>query len=373
MTEADTLSLFQPFSLRGVTFPNRVCVTPMCQYCAKDGHVTDWHYAHHGRFSLSGVGGACVEATAITREGRITHGCLGIYLDSHVPGLTDIVKVYHNQDIPVGIQIGHAGRKASAAVPLAGAAPLQTCDAQAAWETVAPSAIAMAEGWPVPRALSDDEISDLIDAFRAAAQRAVKAGFDFIEIHGAHGYLVNSFFSPIANRRDDRWGGPDIESRMRFPLDVVRAVRDVIPHTMPLLYRTSAVDGIDGGVSIDDSVTLANALKSCGVDLLDCSSGGITGPSGRALVKPSPGYLVPYAEHIRRSADIPTMAVGLIIDGHQANRIIAEGQADMVAIGRQLLDDPNFVFHAARELGHPDPFAVLPESYRFFLERRKLD
>lgn len=366
-------ALFQPFSLREVTFRNRVFVTPMCQYSADDGHTVDWHFAHHGRFSLSGVGGACVEASGVTREGRITPGCLGIYLDTHIDGLRKIVSIYHDQNIPVGIQIAHSGRKGSAAVPLEGAAPLIDSDPSKAWEIIAPSAIAMTDGWPVPRAMDEAEIPEMIDAFVQAARRAVKAGFDFIEIHGAHGYLVNSFFSPIANKRDDQWGGPDIKNRMRFPLGIATAVRAAIPASMPLLFRTSAVDGFDDGVTIDDSIVLARELHSCGVDLLDCSSGGIIGPSGRASTRPAPGYLVPYAEAIRRGADMPTMAVGLIIEPDQANAIIAEGRADMVAMGRQLLDDPNFVLHAAQKLGHPNPFAVLPESYAFFLERRKLD
>lgn len=366
-------ALFRPLALRGVTFGNRVFVTPMCQYVADDGHAVRWHTAHHGRFSLSGVGGACVEATAVTRDGRITPGCLGIYLDSHIEGLTHITSLYHDQRIPVGIQIGHAGRKASAAVPLEGAAPLIDCEPSAAWEAIAPSAIAMTEGWPVPREMSAAEILDMLEAFSKAAKRAVSAGFDFIEIHGAHGYLVNSFFSPMSNQRNDEWGGPDIENRMRFPLRVAEVIRDEIPESMPLFYRTSAVDGFDGGVTLDDSIQLATELKKRGVDLIDCSSGGIVGPSGRALDRPSPGYLAPYAEKIRREADIATMAVGLIIEAQQACDIVAAGQADLVAMGRQLLEDPNFVLHAARELGHPEPYSVLPESYRFFLERRKIN
>ena len=376
-SEADSVAslppLFRPFSLRDVTFANRVSVTPMCQYIADDGHTAGWHLPHHGRFSLAGVGGACVEASAITRDGRITHGCLGIYLDSHIDGLTKIVSLYHDQNIPIGIQIGHSGRKGSAAVPRDGAAPLAEFDPSQAWEIIAPSAIAMTEGWPVPRAMEEDEILGMIDAFVAASSRALKAGFDFIEIHGAHGYLVNSFFSPISNHRTDKWGGPDIENRMRFPLSVAEAIRSAIPPSMPLLYRTSAVDGFEGGVTLEDTVILAKALKSKGVDLIDCSSGGIIGPSGRASVQPSLGYLVPYAEAVRHGANIATTAVGLIIEARQANDIIASGQADMVAMGRQLLDDPNFVFHAAQQLGHPDPFRVLPESYAFFLERRKFN
>ena len=366
-------ALFQPFSLRSVTFKNRIFVTPMCQYCADDGHIVDWHFSHHGRFSLSGVGGAMVEASGITRNGRITHSCLGIYKDSHIKNLSKIVSIYHSQNIPVGIQIGHSGRKGSSAAPREGAAPLIDYDPSRAWETIGPSAIAMAEGWPVPRALETNEIEDLIDAFSIATKRAVKAGFDFIEIHGAHGYLVNSFFSPLANQRKDHWGGEQLKNRMRFPLRVAEAVRQALPDEAPLFYRTSCVDGVEGGVTLNDTIALAKELKLSGVDIIDCSSGGMTGPSGRALQPPSPGYLVPYANEIRRSADIATMVVGLIIAPTQAEKIIADGSADMVVMGRQLLDDPNFPFHAAQELGHTDPFEILPESYAFFLSRRKID
>ena len=362
--------LFRPFPLRDVTFPNRVVVTPMCQYCADDGHAAQWHLAHHGRFSLGGVGGALVEATAVTRDGRITHGCLGIYSDSHVERLSQIAGFYRAHGIPVGIQLAHAGRKGSAALPFEGAAPLTEYDPSSAWEIIAPSAIPMTEGWPTPRAMTVDEIHRTIDAFVQAARRAIRAGFDFVEIHGAHGYLVNSFLSPISNRRDDEWGGPSMENRLRFPVRVAEALRSAIPASMPLLYRTSSVDGIDGGIEIEDTVILAKALKAAGVDLVDCSSGGIIGPSGRALTQPSPGYLVPYAEEVRRSAEIPTMAVGLITEAEQAKEIIAGGRADLVAMGRQMMDESNFAYHAAKQLGHPDPCSVLPDSYAFWLRRR---
>lgn len=364
-------ALFEPYTVRSVTFRNRLVVTPMCQYVASDGHARLWHLAHHGRFSLSGIGGAIVEASAVTRDGRITPGCLGIYEQSHVAGLREIVALYHDQKTPVGIQLAHAGRKASAAVPLEGAAPLVRSDPAHAWEAVAPSSIAMMEGWPTPRALPHAEIEALIGAFATAATRACSAGFDFVEIHGAHGYLINSFFSALANQRTDQWGG-SFENRMRFALAVARAVRNALPETMPLFFRTSSVDGIEGGVTIEDTIALARELRLCGVDVIDCSTGGIVGASGRAAVPPSPGYLVPYAHRVRREAQIATMAVGLIVTGKQAEEAVAGGSADLVAIGRQLLEDPNFPYHAARELGHPRPLDVLPSSYAFFLERRRL-
>ena len=366
-------ALFRPLTLRGVTFGNRLFVTPMCQYCADDGHAVTWHFSHHGRFSLSGIGGAMVEATGVTRDGRITPGCLGIYSDGHVEGLSRIVSLYHDQDIPVGIQLAHSGRKGSAAVPLEGAAPLVRSDPARAWEAIAPSAIAMAEGWPVPREMTEQDIEATIEAFVSAAERALAAGFDLIEIHGAHGYLINSFFSPLSNRRTDRWGGDRLSNRMRFPLCIAEAVRRRIPDSMPLFYRHSVVDGIAGGVTLDDSIALAKALKARGVDVLDCSSGGITGASGRAQQQPARGYLVPYSRELRRQAGIATMAVGLIVDPEQANSIITRGDADLVAMGRQLLDDPNFPYHAATALGHPRPVSILPKSYAFFLERREID
>lgn len=364
-------ALFRPFTIRGVTFRNRVVLSPMCQYCARDGHADTWHFAHHSRFSLGGIGGALVEASAVTREGRITPGCLGVYDDSHLPGLRQIVSIYRAQQIPVGIQLAHSGRKGSAAVPLEGAAPLAIGDPSRAWETVAPSAIAMTEGWPTPRALSEQEVKELIVAFAVAAARGIKAGFDFIEIHGAHGYLLNSFLSPLANCRSDQWGG-SLENRMRFALLTAEAVRAVLPADVPLFYRTSAVDGIDGGVTLEDTSALSRELKRRGVDVIDCSSGGIIGPSGRALTPVSPGYLVPYARQVRSDANIATMAVGLIVTPAQAEEIVASGSADLVALGRQLLEDPNFAYHAARELGHPRPVDVLPAAYAFFLERRRL-
>lgn len=374
MTSKDSATLpalFRPYPLRGVTFNNRVVVTPMCQYIADDGHIAPWHLEHHGRFALGGVGGAFVESTGVTRNGRITPGCLGVYLDDHIEGLRKITATYHRHDIPVGIQLSHSGRKGSAAVPLEGAQPLVDSDPDRAWEAVAPSAIAMTDGWPVPRELSSDEINQLIDAFAAAARRAIAAEFDVLEVHGAHGYLVNSFFSPLSNQRDDEWGG-DLERRMAFPLAVSEAVRAEMPSDMPLFFRTSVVDGFEGGVTIKDTVALARALRDKDVDMIDCSSGGVIGGSGRADERPSPGYLVPYSKTIREQADIATMAVGLIVEATQANDIIESGSADLVAMGRQLLHDPNFVLHAAETLGHPDPYSLIPESYGFFLSRRKM-
>ena len=368
-TEAVALpALFTPLTLRGVTFKNRIVLSAMCQYSSVDGFANDWHRAHHSRFALGGVGGAVLEASGITPEGRITPGCLGIYRDEHIEGLASVVDIYHRQGIPVGIQLAHAGRKASAATPANGAAALVNSAASDAWEAVAPSAIALTEDWPVPRALTTQDVHELVKNFARAAQRALHAGFDFVEIHGAHGYLIHSFLTTLSNQRDDEWGG-DFSARMRFPLAVARAVRDVLPKDFPVLYRTSSEDGIEGGVTIEDTVVLSAALKEAGVDLVDCSSGGITGASGRASVPPSPGYLVPFARRVRQEASMPTMAVGLITKAEQANTIIANGDADLVAMGRGLAANPNFAYQAAAALGHPEPYAILPNEYAWFLKR----
>jgi 2,4-dienoyl-CoA reductase-like NADH-dependent reductase (Old Yellow Enzyme family) len=368
-TDSEALpALFTPLSLRSVTFKNRIMLSAMCQYSSDDGFVNEWHRAHHSRFALGGIGGALLEASGVTRDGRITPGCLGIYLDEHVEGLASVVDIYHRQDIPVGIQLAHAGRKASAATPANGAAALANGHADEAWDAVAPSAIALTGDWPVPKALSTEDVHEIVQSFADAARRACEAGFDFVEIHGAHGYLIHSFLTTLSNQRDDEWGG-DFEARMRFPLAVTRAVREVVPADFPVFYRTSSEDGVEGGVTIEQTVILSRALQEAGVDLMDCSSGGITGASGRASVPPSPGYLVPHARKVRNEAGVPTMAVGLITQAEQANDIIKSGAADLVAMGRGLVVNPSFAYTAAAALGHPAPYSVLPDEYSWFLKR----
>jgi len=361
------IALFQPLTVRGVTFRNRVVLAPMCQYRAIDGIAQRWHRSHHGRMALGGLGGALLEATAVAPEGRITPGCLGIWDDAQLPGLKELVAIYHDEGVPVGIQLAHAGRKAAAATPFDGAQPLGPDDPRW-WQSLAPSDIAFGPGWQVPRALDARGIAAVIGQFADAARRAMAAGFDFVEVHGAHGYLINSFTSPISNRRGDDWGG---DQRFRLAVEVTRAVRGAVGDAVPVLFRTSSVDGVDGGITIADTVALAAALKAAGADVIDCSTGGVLGPSGVAGVPPSPGYLAPYAEQVRRAAGIATMAVGLIMDGALANRIVADGQADLVAVGRQLLADPAFVLRAAQALGHPAPHRLLPQGLGFWLERRR--
>ena len=362
--------LFRPLTLRGLTLRNRVVLSPMCQYLAVGGHVQDWHHAHHARFAAGGLGLVFVEATATARDGRITHGCTGIWEDAQVPGLAAIVALHHANGGRVGIQIGHAGRRGSAERPWDGAKPItRTEGPEAAWEKVGPSALPEQPGHPVPRALEVAEIAGIIDAFAAAAGRALQAGFDVLEIHAAHGYLLHAFLSPVSNARTDDWGGTR-ENRMRLALAVTRAVRQVWPLDRPLFFRVSAVDGVEGGITIADTVALAQALKPLGVDLVDCSAGGMSGPATLSGARITPGYLVPHARAVRHAAGVATMAVGAIIEPAQAEAIVAEGSADLVAIGRQMLAEPHWLYRAARALGHPDPEAVLSERYGFYLRRR---
>ncbi|SHF97561.1 2,4-dienoyl-CoA reductase [Kaistia soli DSM 19436] len=363
-------SLFTPLTIRGVTFKNRIVVSPMCQYAASQGFATDWHFDHHARFALGGVGGALVEATGITPDGRITPECLGVWDDAHVEGLARIAATYHRQGAVIGIQLSHAGRKGSSTAPWDGGWALPSSDPRA-WETVAPSPIAYHEDWPVPHALDESEIVDVVAAFVAAAGRAVAAGFDFVEIHGAHGYLLHSFVSPISNRRTDRYGGTP-ENRMRLSLEVATAIRAAIPDNMPLFYRASCIDRIpEEGLTLDDAVALAKALKAAGVDVVDCSAGGILVRTNPGHIKEGPGFQIGFAARIRAEADIATMAVGAITEPEQAEDVIASGKADLVAIGRELLADSNFAHRAAGALGIDKPDFVLPERYAFYLQFRR--
>ncbi len=362
--------LFAPLQLRGLTLRNRAVLSPMCQYQAIEGRVQDWHLGHHARFAAGGLGAAFVEATGVTREGRITHGCTGIWEDGQIPGLKRIADIYRAQGTAPGIQLAHAGRRASALRPWDGASPIKDRDGpEAAWQTVGPSALPEREGYPVPRELSAAEIEGLVDAFAAAARRALAAGFEIAEVHGAHGYLTHSFFSPHSNRRTDAFGG-SLEKRMRFPLLVAEAVRGIWPAAKPVFYRASVVDNVPGGLEVEDSITLARELKRRGIDVIDCSSGGMTGSpvltSGRLL----PGYQVPLAAAVRRGAEIPTMAVGAIIEPRQAEAILQAGDADLVALGRQMMADPHWLYRAGLELGLANPHQLLPRNYAFYLERR---
>lgn len=347
--------IFEPLTLRGVTIRNRYALSPMCQYTAKDGYTSDYHAVHYGRFALGGFGLMMVEATAVSPEGRITHGDLGLWDDAHIPGLARIAAFAKTYGATPGIQIGHAGPKASIQRAFEGNGPLTDADAvrgETPWEVVSPSARPVADGWLRPTALDENGITKVRADFVAAAHRALAAGFDVLELHYAHGFLLNAFLSPLTNDRTDEYGG-SFENRTRLPMEIAREVRALWPQDKPLFVRLSAVDGSSTGWTIGDSVALAAALKAVGVDVIDCSSGGFgvyEYPNGY-------GFQVPFAAQIRREANIGTMAVGIIVDPAQAEAIIASGQADLVALGHAALRDPHFPLHAQQALG-----AVIPDA-----------
>lgn len=342
------MHLFSPLTLRGVSLPNRIAVSPMCQYSATDGFVNDWHLAHLGARAAGGVGMVIVEATGVDPRGRITPGDLGIYLEEHVEGLRRLAGFIKGQGAVPGIQIGHAGRKASCHVPWEGGLPIPV--EQGGWPVVGASPIPMAEGHPVPEPLTESEIAGLVEAFRIGARRAHAAGFEFLELHGAHGYLLHSFLSPISNQRTDRYGG-SFENRIRFLCEVVEAVRAEWPDHLPLAVRLSSTDWVDGGWSPDDTVAVSRRLRELGVDLIDCSGGGI---SLTARIPLGPGYQVPFARRVRAEAGVATAAVGMITEPAQADGIIRDGDADLVLLARQLLREPQWALRAAHELGHYD-------------------
>lgn len=349
--------LFSPISLRQLALANRLVVSPMCQYSADEGLATDWHIMHLGSLANSGAGLLIVEATAVEARGRITHGCVGIYSDAHEKALKRAVDACRRfGTAKMGIQIGHAGRKASSKRPWEGKT-LNEPEHANAWQTVAPSALPFGEGWHRPAELSEAEIQSIIAQFVSAAERADRAGFDLVELHGAHGYLLHQFLSPYSNKRTDQWGG-SLENRMRLPLTVFAQVRKVWPAAKPLGIRISAVDWVDGAWSLDNSIAFAHRLKDLGCDFIDVSTGGI---DPAIKVPAAPGFQVPFAEAIRKATGVPTMAVGLITEARQAEAIVAEGRADMVAIGRALLDDPHWGWHAAYQL---EAEITLPPQYR---------
>lgn len=338
-------ALFTPFRLRDTTFANRIGVSPMCQYSAANGFINDWHVSHLGARAAGGPGLVIVEATAVEADGRITPGCTGIWSDAHIEGLKRLASLIQSQGSIPGIQIGHAGRKASTQVPWLGGNPLTP--AEGAWPTIAPSAIPFDTGWHTPRALTIDEIHSLTESFIQAAKRALAAGFKVLEIHGAHGYLISEFLSPLTNLRTDEYGG-SFENRTRFLRETITAVRTVWPASLPLFLRISATDWAEGGWASDDSVALAALVKPLGIDLMDCSSGGVV---ANAKMQLGPGYQVPFASAVRNNAGLPTAAVGMITEPQQANDIIEQGHADLVLLAREFLRDPYWPIHAAKALG----------------------
>jgi 2,4-dienoyl-CoA reductase-like NADH-dependent reductase (Old Yellow Enzyme family) len=346
-------NLFQPITFRGVTLKNRIVVSPMCQYSSVDGMADDWHLVHLGSRAVGGAGLLFVEATAVTAEGRITPGDMGIWDDRHIEPLARIASFIHRMGGVAGIQLAHAGRKASCLVPWQGGGRLKTPE-EGGWEVVAPSAIPFREDDPLPRALDLAGIQEIVAAFTAAARRAMRAGFRVIEIHSAHGYLLHSFLSPLSNKRTDAYGG-SLESRMRMLLQVAKALRETIPEEMPLFTRISSTDWVEGGWDVDQSIVLARALKPAGVDLIDCSSGGVV-PG--AVIPLAPGYQVRFAAAIREQAAIPTGAVGLITEPDQAESIIKSGQADLVFLAREMLREPYWALKAGRALGQEQKWPV---------------
>lgn len=337
--------LFSPLALRGLSLPNRIAVSPMCQYSAVDGEATDWHLVHYGSRAIGGAGLVIVEATAVQDIGRISPLDLGLWSDRQVEPLARVARVIRQHGAAPGIQLAHAGRKAS--VPPAWQ-PQQALPAeQGGWQVVAPSAVAFSEQHALPAALDEAGIRGIVVSFVDAARRALRAGFQVAEIHAAHGYLLHQFLSPLSNQRDDQWGG-SFDNRVRLLLDVAGAVREAWPQNLPLFVRLSATDWVDGGWTVDDSVLLARRLKELGVDLIDTSSGG---SAAKAQVPVGPGYQTAFAERIRRDAEVPSGAVGLITQAAQAEHILRSGQADLVLLGRELLNDPYWPVHAAKELG----------------------
>ncbi len=341
-----TSALFSPIRLADLELSNRIVVAPMCQYSAADGVASDWHMTHLGMLANSGAGLLVVEATHVERRGRITHGCLGLYSDACEAALERVIS--HCRRIgtaKLGIQLAHAGRKASAQRPWEGGKAL--APNEDAWPTIAPSALPFDPGWHTPSAMAEDDMAHVRASFTQAARRAVRIGFDAIELHLAHGYLLHSFVSPLSNKRNDEWGG-SLEGRMRFPLEVARAVRAVVPTGTPLGARITGTDWVEGGLTADDAVAQTKALKAAGLDYVDISSGNII-PNSRWSNEP--GFNVPIAERVCREAGLPIRVVGLIANAMQAEAIVAEGKADMVAMARAFLDDPHWGWHAAQTLG----------------------
>jgi 2,4-dienoyl-CoA reductase-like NADH-dependent reductase (Old Yellow Enzyme family) len=366
--ETPILSL--PLQIRGLTLPNRVMIAPMCMYSAKDGIAGDFHLVHLGRFALGGAGLICVEATAVTAQGRISPFDVGLWDDSQIAPLKRISDFIRAHGSVPAIQLGHAGRKAARQAIWDGGGPLTETDAAkgvAPWSTIAPSAAAANNGWQIPVPMSVEQIKSCLDDWRLAARKAVEAGFDVIEIHGAHGYLIHQFLSPASNLRTDEFGG-SLENRMRFAVEVSKAVRTAIPDGMPLFFRISAMDGAEGGWSMEDTIALCRALKAVGVDVIDCSSGGMTSVTPTRVIPRGLGFQVPFAEAVRREAGILTVAVGLILDGEQAEQILADGKADIVAVARGALADANWALTAENQL--TNRFDGWLPMFKFWVERR---
>jgi 2,4-dienoyl-CoA reductase-like NADH-dependent reductase (Old Yellow Enzyme family) len=358
----DKPHLFSPLTIRGVTIANRIGVSPMCQYSCTEGMAEDWHLVHLGSRAVGGAGIVFVEATSVARDGRITPGDMGLWADAHIGPLSRIARFLSQSGAVPGIQLAHAGRKASCAAPFDGGGSLKTPE-RGAWQTVAPSALPFDDAYPVPHALAEGEIVSVKEAFVSAARRAIRAGFKVIEIHSAHGYLLHEFLSPLGNKRVDHYGG-SLENRMRLALEVADDIRGAIPSEVPLFVRISATDYAEGGWDLEQSIALARSLAAKGVDLIDTSGGGLL---PRAAIPLGPGYQVPFASAIRSKASIMTASVGLITEANQANTIISSGDADLVMLAKEMLREPYWALKAALELGAEQRWA---KQYGYAVKRR---
>jgi 2,4-dienoyl-CoA reductase-like NADH-dependent reductase (Old Yellow Enzyme family) len=348
--------LFSPLKIRDITLKNRIVVSPMCQYSSEDGFANDWHLVHLGSRAVGGAALVIVEATGVTAEGRISPGDMGLWKDEQIEPLARIVRFVKSQRSVAGIQLAHAGRKASTDAPWRGGKPLTP--EQGGWRPIyAPSAIAFSEESILPEALDENGLRRVVQAFADSARRALDAGFEVIELHGAHGYLLNSFLSPLSNQRTDKYGG-SFENRTRLAREIVEAVRKVWPERLPLFLRISATDWAEGGWTVKDSVALTKMLKPLGVDLIDCSSGGLV---PYAKIPVGAGYQVPFSAEIRREGEVMTGAVGMITKAMQADQIIRNGEADVVVMAREFLRDPYWALHAAakvhQEIEWPEQYA----------------
>ena len=374
--------LFSKLKIRGVEFPNRLVLSPLCMYSAKDGIANDWHFSHLSTFARARVGCIFAEATAVREEGKITPYCLGLWNENQKNAFKPIVNFIKKMGSVPAFQLAHAGRKGSAKEPWKGGLPLDKEDEKQgiyAWKTVAPSSIALAEGWQVPKALEKKDLDDLVLSYIKSAKLALEAGFQVLEIHAAHGYLLHSFLSPISNKRNDEYGGT-LEGRAKILKEIAISIRNNIPDTVPLFCRISAVDGQKNGWELNDSISLSKILAEVGIDVIDCSSGGIAGrprfaanDDGSALksnLDRGLGFQVPYAHEIKKNSEIKTMAVGVIVDPKQAENILTDEKADLIAMGRELMYNPFWLLHAAQVLGVDPDFNLWPEQYRWGVNRR---
>ena len=374
--------LFSKLKIRGVEFPNRLVLSPLCMYSARDGIPNEWHFSHLSTFARARIGCIFAEATAVREDGKITPYCLGLWNNDQRNAFKPIVNFIKKMGSIPAFQLAHAGRKASVKEPWKGGLPLDKDDEREGifpWETVAPSALALANGFRVPKALEKKDIDEIILAYVNSAKLALEAGFEVLEIHAAHGYLIHSFLSPISNKRNDEYGG-NLEGRAKILKEIITSIRNNIPDTVPLFCRISAVDGLENGWALEDSVILSNMLSEIGIDVIDCSSGGISGRPRFAanddgsvlknIVDRGLGFQVPYSEEIKRNSDIKTMAVGVIVDPEQAENILLNGQADLIAMGRELMYNPFWSLHAAQKLGADPEYNLWPDQYRWGVNRR---